>query len=180
MLSLLLVLSQSAQTVSIDAKCDEPTLLGNVLDEIKQTFSQCWLFLTAPGFTRPLHATHSLIMATQSHYETLRLAPPASPYLLVLKFSRFLSPHIHSDSSILLSFFFPIFFLLHSQLCGHSASLLFYRLAVYMHRLLCCVPWFLLVFSSSSLLWIASCPLLSQALSLRPPALLAVHSLTVV
>lgn len=33
--------SQSAQTVSIDAKCDEPTLLGNVLDEIKQTFSQC-------------------------------------------------------------------------------------------------------------------------------------------
>uniref|UniRef100_A0A8C5EQI1 AP-3 complex subunit delta-1 n=1 Tax=Gouania willdenowi TaxID=441366 RepID=A0A8C5EQI1_GOUWI len=28
-------------TVSIDAKCDEPTLLGNVLDEIKQTFSQC-------------------------------------------------------------------------------------------------------------------------------------------
>lgn len=32
---------QSGQTVSIDAKCDEPTLLGNVLDEIKQTFSQC-------------------------------------------------------------------------------------------------------------------------------------------
>uniref|UniRef100_A0A7N6BEZ4 AP-3 complex subunit delta-1 n=1 Tax=Anabas testudineus TaxID=64144 RepID=A0A7N6BEZ4_ANATE len=31
----------SGQTVSIDAKCDEPTLLGNVLDEIKQTFSQC-------------------------------------------------------------------------------------------------------------------------------------------
>uniref|UniRef100_A0A671VH05 AP-3 complex subunit delta-1 n=1 Tax=Sparus aurata TaxID=8175 RepID=A0A671VH05_SPAAU len=29
------------KTVSIDAKCDEPTLLGNVLDEIKQTFSQC-------------------------------------------------------------------------------------------------------------------------------------------
>lgn len=112
MLSLLLVLSQSAQTVSIDAKCDEPTLLGNVLDEIKQTFSQCWLFLTAPGCTRPLHATHSLIMATQSHYETLRLAPPTSPYLLVLKFSRFLSPHIHSDSSTLLSFFpFQIFFL---------------------------------------------------------------------
>lgn len=32
---------QTGQTVSIDAKCDEPTLLGNVLDEIKQTFSQC-------------------------------------------------------------------------------------------------------------------------------------------
>ncbi|XP_051979908.1 AP-3 complex subunit delta-1-like isoform X3 [Xyrauchen texanus] len=29
------------QTVSIDAKCDEPSLLGNVLDEIKQTFSKC-------------------------------------------------------------------------------------------------------------------------------------------
>uniref|UniRef100_A0A8C2IVD4 AP-3 complex subunit delta-1 n=1 Tax=Cyprinus carpio TaxID=7962 RepID=A0A8C2IVD4_CYPCA len=28
-------------TVSIDAKCDEPSLLGNVLDEIKQTFSKC-------------------------------------------------------------------------------------------------------------------------------------------
>lgn len=40
-LSLLTSFSQSGQTVSIDAKCDEPTLLGNVLDEIKQTFSQC-------------------------------------------------------------------------------------------------------------------------------------------
>ncbi|KAJ8378563.1 hypothetical protein AAFF_G00238680 [Aldrovandia affinis] len=29
------------QTVSIDAKCDESSLLGNVLDEIKLTFSQC-------------------------------------------------------------------------------------------------------------------------------------------
>uniref|UniRef100_A0A8C5F8B1 Adaptor related protein complex 3 subunit delta 1 n=1 Tax=Gadus morhua TaxID=8049 RepID=A0A8C5F8B1_GADMO len=28
-------------TVSIDAKCDEPSLLSNVLDEIKLTFSQC-------------------------------------------------------------------------------------------------------------------------------------------
>uniref|UniRef100_A0A3B4WEK7 AP-3 complex subunit delta-1 n=1 Tax=Seriola lalandi dorsalis TaxID=1841481 RepID=A0A3B4WEK7_SERLL len=37
----LLVKTVSEQTVSIDAKCDEPTLLGNVLDEIKQTFSQC-------------------------------------------------------------------------------------------------------------------------------------------
>ncbi|XP_037829978.1 AP-3 complex subunit delta-1 isoform X2 [Kryptolebias marmoratus] len=36
-----LLVKTSAQTVSIDAKCDEPTLLGNVLDEIKQTFSQC-------------------------------------------------------------------------------------------------------------------------------------------
>uniref|UniRef100_A0A671VGZ5 AP-3 complex subunit delta-1 n=1 Tax=Sparus aurata TaxID=8175 RepID=A0A671VGZ5_SPAAU len=36
-----LLVKVSAQTVSIDAKCDEPTLLGNVLDEIKQTFSQC-------------------------------------------------------------------------------------------------------------------------------------------
>uniref|UniRef100_A0A3Q3XJP8 AP-3 complex subunit delta-1 n=1 Tax=Mola mola TaxID=94237 RepID=A0A3Q3XJP8_MOLML len=37
----LLVKTVSEPTVSIDAKCDEPTLLGNVLDEIKQTFSQC-------------------------------------------------------------------------------------------------------------------------------------------
>uniref|UniRef100_A0A3Q3RM89 Adaptor related protein complex 3 subunit delta 1 n=1 Tax=Mastacembelus armatus TaxID=205130 RepID=A0A3Q3RM89_9TELE len=37
----LLVKTVSKLTVSIDAKCDEPTLLGNVLDEIKQTFSQC-------------------------------------------------------------------------------------------------------------------------------------------
>ncbi|KAJ4942981.1 hypothetical protein JOQ06_005493 [Pogonophryne albipinna] len=36
-----LLVKTSEQTVSIDAKCDEPTLLGNVLDEIKQTFSQC-------------------------------------------------------------------------------------------------------------------------------------------
>ncbi|KAM8890495.1 AP-3 complex subunit delta-1 isoform 4-T4 [Synchiropus picturatus] len=36
-----LLVKTSDQTVSIDAKCDEPTLLGNVLDEIKQTFSQC-------------------------------------------------------------------------------------------------------------------------------------------
>ncbi|XP_062250897.1 AP-3 complex subunit delta-1 isoform X5 [Platichthys flesus] len=36
-----LLVKTADQTVSIDAKCDEPTLLGNVLDEIKQTFSQC-------------------------------------------------------------------------------------------------------------------------------------------
>ncbi|KAG7514649.1 AP-3 complex subunit delta-1 isoform X2 [Solea senegalensis] len=36
-----LLVKSSGQTVSIDAKCDEPTMLGNVLDEIKQTFSQC-------------------------------------------------------------------------------------------------------------------------------------------
>ncbi|MEQ2279545.1 AP-3 complex subunit delta-1, partial [Ameca splendens] len=36
-----LLVKTSGQTVSIDAKCDEPTLLGNVLDEIKQTFSHC-------------------------------------------------------------------------------------------------------------------------------------------
>ncbi|XP_037106382.1 AP-3 complex subunit delta-1 isoform X3 [Syngnathus acus] len=36
-----LLVKTSDQTVSIDAKCDEPALLGNVLDEIKQTFSQC-------------------------------------------------------------------------------------------------------------------------------------------
>nr|XP_054608379.1 AP-3 complex subunit delta-1 isoform X3 [Nothobranchius furzeri] len=36
-----LLVKISSQTVSVDAKCDEPTLLGNVLDEIKQTFSQC-------------------------------------------------------------------------------------------------------------------------------------------
>uniref|UniRef100_H2MR16 Adaptor related protein complex 3 subunit delta 1 n=1 Tax=Oryzias latipes TaxID=8090 RepID=H2MR16_ORYLA len=36
-----LLVKTSGQTVSIDAKCDEPTLLGNVLDEIKQTFSLC-------------------------------------------------------------------------------------------------------------------------------------------
>ncbi|XP_015249910.1 PREDICTED: AP-3 complex subunit delta-1 isoform X4 [Cyprinodon variegatus] len=36
-----LLVKTAGQTVSIDAKCDEPTLLGNVLDEIKQTFSQC-------------------------------------------------------------------------------------------------------------------------------------------
>lgn len=32
---------QADQIVSIDAKCDEPSLLGNVLDEIKETFSKC-------------------------------------------------------------------------------------------------------------------------------------------
>ncbi|KAM6962726.1 AP-3 complex subunit delta-1 [Aplochiton taeniatus] len=36
-----LLVKTAEQTVSIDAKCDEPSLLGNVLDEIKQTFSQC-------------------------------------------------------------------------------------------------------------------------------------------
>ncbi|KAM4629666.1 AP-3 complex subunit delta-1 isoform 3-T3 [Polymixia lowei] len=36
-----LLVKTADQTVSIDAKCDEPSLLGNVLDEIKQTFSQC-------------------------------------------------------------------------------------------------------------------------------------------
>ncbi|XP_034035655.1 AP-3 complex subunit delta-1 isoform X4 [Thalassophryne amazonica] len=36
-----LLVKTAGQTVSIDAKCDEPTLLGNVLDEIKQTFSEC-------------------------------------------------------------------------------------------------------------------------------------------
>ncbi|XP_028855660.1 AP-3 complex subunit delta-1 isoform X4 [Denticeps clupeoides] len=36
-----LLVKTSNQTVSIDAKCDEPSLLGNVLDEIKHTFSQC-------------------------------------------------------------------------------------------------------------------------------------------
>ncbi|XP_061739195.1 AP-3 complex subunit delta-1 isoform X2 [Nerophis ophidion] len=36
-----LLVKTSGQTVSMDAKCDEPALLGNVLDEIKQTFSQC-------------------------------------------------------------------------------------------------------------------------------------------
>ncbi|MFT7808724.1 hypothetical protein Z043-110569 [Arapaima gigas] len=36
-----LLVKTAGQTVSIDAKCDEPSLLGNVLDEIKQTFSKC-------------------------------------------------------------------------------------------------------------------------------------------
>ncbi|XP_054646405.1 AP-3 complex subunit delta-1 isoform X3 [Dunckerocampus dactyliophorus] len=36
-----LLVKTSGQTVSVDAKCDEATLLGNVLDEIKRTFSQC-------------------------------------------------------------------------------------------------------------------------------------------
>ncbi|XP_059425583.1 AP-3 complex subunit delta-1-like isoform X1 [Carassius carassius] len=36
-----LLVKTSDQTVSIDAKCDEPSLLGNVLDELKQTFSKC-------------------------------------------------------------------------------------------------------------------------------------------
>uniref|UniRef100_A0A8B9HR75 Adaptor related protein complex 3 subunit delta 1 n=1 Tax=Astyanax mexicanus TaxID=7994 RepID=A0A8B9HR75_ASTMX len=36
-----LLVKTADQTVSIDAKCDELSLLGNVLDEIKQTFSQC-------------------------------------------------------------------------------------------------------------------------------------------
>uniref|UniRef100_A0A4W4FYV5 AP-3 complex subunit delta domain-containing protein n=1 Tax=Electrophorus electricus TaxID=8005 RepID=A0A4W4FYV5_ELEEL len=36
-----LLVKTANQTVSIDAKCDEPSLLANVLDEIKQTFSQC-------------------------------------------------------------------------------------------------------------------------------------------
>ncbi|KAJ8374442.1 hypothetical protein SKAU_G00050220 [Synaphobranchus kaupii] len=36
-----LLVKAADQTVLIDAKCDESSLLGNVLDEIKQTFSQC-------------------------------------------------------------------------------------------------------------------------------------------
>ncbi|XP_029562915.1 AP-3 complex subunit delta-1 isoform X2 [Salmo trutta] len=36
-----LLVKTADHTVSIDAKCDEPGLLGNVLDEIKLTFSQC-------------------------------------------------------------------------------------------------------------------------------------------
>uniref|UniRef100_A0A8C5AXT3 Adaptor related protein complex 3 subunit delta 1 n=1 Tax=Gadus morhua TaxID=8049 RepID=A0A8C5AXT3_GADMO len=36
-----LLVKTADQTVSIDAKCDEPSLLSNVLDEIKLTFSQC-------------------------------------------------------------------------------------------------------------------------------------------
>ncbi|XP_062869312.1 AP-3 complex subunit delta-1 isoform X2 [Trichomycterus rosablanca] len=36
-----LLVKTADQTVSIDAKCDEPSLLGNLLEEIKQTFSQC-------------------------------------------------------------------------------------------------------------------------------------------
>ncbi|KAF7702997.1 hypothetical protein HF521_022004 [Silurus meridionalis] len=36
-----LLVKSADQTVSIDAKCDESSLLGNVLEEIKQTFSQC-------------------------------------------------------------------------------------------------------------------------------------------
>ncbi|XP_057181598.1 AP-3 complex subunit delta-1 isoform X2 [Triplophysa rosa] len=36
-----LLVKTADQTVSIDAKCDEPSLLGNVLDEIKETFSKC-------------------------------------------------------------------------------------------------------------------------------------------
>lgn len=116
-----LTLSQSAQTVSIDAKCDEPTLLGNVLDEIKQTFSQCWLFLTAPGCPRPLYATHSLIKATQCHYETQWLPLPG--------ITLFISPQIFKISFSSLSLRFPHFFFfsllppVHSQLCGHSPGL---------------------------------------------------------
>ncbi|XP_055073796.2 AP-3 complex subunit delta-1 isoform X2 [Misgurnus anguillicaudatus] len=36
-----LLVKTADQTVSIDAKCDEPSLLGNLLDEIKETFSKC-------------------------------------------------------------------------------------------------------------------------------------------
>ncbi|XP_063056687.1 AP-3 complex subunit delta-1 isoform X7 [Engraulis encrasicolus] len=36
-----LLVKTAAETVSIDAKCDEVGLLENVLEEIKQTFSQC-------------------------------------------------------------------------------------------------------------------------------------------
>ncbi|XP_056614470.1 AP-3 complex subunit delta-1 isoform X2 [Triplophysa dalaica] len=36
-----LLVKTADQIVSIDAKCDEPSLLGNVLDEIKETFSKC-------------------------------------------------------------------------------------------------------------------------------------------
>ncbi|XP_061097905.1 AP-3 complex subunit delta-1 isoform X2 [Conger conger] len=36
-----LLVKSTEQTVSIEAKCDESSLLGNVLDEIKLTFSQC-------------------------------------------------------------------------------------------------------------------------------------------
>ncbi|KAG9343232.1 hypothetical protein JZ751_014211 [Albula glossodonta] len=36
-----LLVKSADQTVSIDARCDETSLLGNVLDEIKLTFSQC-------------------------------------------------------------------------------------------------------------------------------------------
>lgn len=69
---------QSGQTVSIDAKCDEPTLLGNVLDEIKQTFSQCWLCPTALCDLCPAPLLHLVETqhnhVTQKKKKTLRLA----------------------------------------------------------------------------------------------------------
>lgn len=69
-----LLVKSSGETVSIDAKCDEPTLLGNVLDEIKQTFSQCWLCqpLTSP------HVCHFWIKTTWS-CSTLQLAYLSRP-----------------------------------------------------------------------------------------------------
>lgn len=86
-----LISSQSGQTVSIDAKCDEPTLLGNVLDEIKQTFCPCWLCSTAPGCTWPLHAP--LLAETQHNHVTKKKHCgwhfSVSHYLLVLRFARF-------------------------------------------------------------------------------------------
>lgn len=112
-LSLLPSSSQSGQTVSIDAKCDEPTLLGNVLDEIKQTFSQCWLCPTAPGCPPtppcPPSPKHNIIMLRNTAAGTSSIA-------------LFISPQIRKDF-FLLTFLFSVplsVVPMHSELCDHS------------------------------------------------------------
>lgn len=116
-------LSQSGQTVSIDAKCDEPTLLGNVLDEIKQTFSQCWLCLTAEGCptptptppsTLPLHPAppslkHNIISLRNTATGTSSIALFISPQICKISFPFSASPAPHT---------LPLF-----ALCGHFLTL---------------------------------------------------------
>lgn len=93
MLTSHLSLFQSDQTVSIDAKCDEPSLLGNVLDEIKQTFSKCWLWpLTAQKPPEPPHAQNHIPCS-----ETR--VPPLWTFVFIGSFSVLLfRPQISSPS----------------------------------------------------------------------------------
>lgn len=79
------------------------------------------------------HATTPYFAETQHNHvmKTLRLALPVSPYLLVLRFARFLSPYL------LLQCPHTLFLCTLSSVVTPRHLMLFYRLTVYMRRLLC-------------------------------------------
>ena len=73
----------------------------------RRCLGMCWMRSSRPslsadcvrqpqGAPRPLHAAPSSLAETQHNHvtKTLRLALPVSPYLLVLRFARFLSPYL--------------------------------------------------------------------------------------